>query len=287
VPEVELAVFWGCRAISGDIAFELSVRRLAEALGVRLVDLEGQSCCGEPLRSVSIPASCYLAIRMMALAAREGHKMLLVPCPKGYYMMSWSRELMSNSAELREHLSKALESEGLDISKLAEPIDLIGLLHDLVGPEALSRAVKRDLGLRVAVHPGCYLLRSGGGAAERLSQLRTVLGAVGLEVPYYPGMLDCCGCSLEVSRPDAALTLAGSKLKAAQEAGLSCLVVSCPACFHMLDGRQEEALAAVGVKKPMPVLYLSQVLGLALGLEPDEVGLNLNSSPTEELGIGI
>lgn len=279
----ELPVFWGCRAIAGDVAFELSVRALAEELGIRLLDLRGQACCGEPLRSVSLPASCYLAIRPLALAAREGHRLLFVPCPKGFYMMSWSLDLLSRSKELREQVSKALEAEGLDLSRLAEPVDLMCMLVELSDIVELSEMAGRGLGLRVAIHPGCYMLRSKRGAYTRLWELRTVLEAVGIEAPYYPGLMDCCGGSLELTRPDAALTLAGSKLQAASGAGLECILVLCPSCFNMLDGRQEDALAAVGAKEQVPVLYLPQALGLALGLSDGKLGLDFNRSPVDEL----
>ena len=277
-----LCVFWGCRALSGDLAFELSTRRLLEALGVELSDLRGQACCGEPIRSLSVKASCYMALRLLALAAREGHSELLVPCSKGYYMMKWSQELLARSSEVREAVEKALSSEGLELSALARPLSLLDVLHELIGPESVRKARERVLRWRVALHPGCYLLRSGQ-AADVLNALKALVGAAGLEAPYYPGMVDCCGGTLEVTRPDAALTLAGAKLKAACEAGLRCLVVACPACFAILDGRQEDALAAAGGGRPLPVLYLTQLLGLALGLGPEELGLMLHRSPVEEL----
>ena len=280
--EAEIAVFWGCRALSGDLALELSTRAVMEALGVRLSDLRRQACCGEPLRSFSIPASCYLALRTLALAAEEGHEELFVPCSKGYYMMKWSQEVLARQEGLREAVKKALASEGLDMAKLARPLSILDVLGGLVGPEAIKEAVERELGLRAAMHPGCYLLRSGE-AYRVLEDLKAVLAAAGVKAPYYAGLVDCCGGTLELTRPDAALTLAGSKLKSAAEAGLSCIIVTCPACFAMLDGRQEEALAAVGGGKQLPVLYLTQVLGLALGIEPRELGLAFNRSPVEEV----
>jgi len=283
-----IKVFWGCRALSGDVSFESSIRTVLEALGMALEDLRPQACCGEPIRSLSLTASCYLSIRLLALTARDGSDKLLMPCNKGYYMANWSLDLISRSEEVREAVKKALSSEGLRIDRLACPMSLVDLLYEAWGPEGLRKKTEKPLGLKVALHPGCYLLRfkpGTGEGLEELRKLRELLSAVGVEAPYYPGMLDCCGGGLEATRPDAALTLAGSKIEAAHGAGLECLVVTCPACFEMLDRRQEEALAAVGVKKPIPVLYFTQLIGLALGLEPDRLGLRFNRSPVEELGI--
>ena len=280
-----IGVFWGCRALSGDLPFELSTRAVLEALGAPVEDLQGQACCGEPVRSMSISASCYLSIRTLALSAEQGFTELLVPCSKGYYMMRWAQKMLSYSGELREQVEKALEAEGLAMTSLARPVSLLELLEELGGPGRLKAARRRALGVRVAAHPGCYLLRSGTREEghRALGVLTAVLEAAGAEAPYYPGLTDCCGGTLEATRPDAALALAGSKLMAAIDAGLSCLVVVCPACFEMLDGRQEEALAAVGGRGSIPVLYLTQLLGLALGLGPDELGLGFNRSPVEEL----
>jgi len=280
-----VGIFWGCRALSGDIPFELSTRAVLKALEAPVEDVQDQACCGEPLRSVSISASCYMAIRILAISASQGFSELLIPCSKGYYMARWAQKMLSYSAELRERVKKALEIEGLDIKVLARPVSLLELLNWLGGRDRLGEACQRPMNIRVAVHPGCYLLRAGarGEGHEALRTIVSFLKAIGAEAPYYPGLTDCCGGTLEATRPDAALALAGAKLVAVSEAGLEGLVVVCPACFEMLDNRQEEALAAVGGKKPVPVLYLTQLLGLALGLEPRELGLDFNRSPVEEL----
>ena len=283
-----LAVFWGCRALAGDAALELSVRSLLRALELGFEDLQPQACCGEPLRSISMAASAYMAVRIMAQAASAGHDTVLFPCSKGYFMARWALDLISRSGEARDAVSKALSAEGLSLEKLSRPLDLVGLIYEALGPEGLRKKAERLLGLDVALHPGCYLLRNlpgTGEGLERLAEARELLSAVGVRAPSYPGMADCCGGSLHQARPDAALTLAGSKLKSASEAGLGCLVVFCPSCFEMLDLRQDEALSAVGMKKKIPVLYFSQLLGLSLGLGPRELGLGFNRSPVEELGL--
>ncbi len=285
-PNGRVAVFWGCRALTGDLPFEMSTRAVLRALGVPFEDLRGQACCGEPVRSLSVSASCYLALRLLALASKQGFGDLLVPCSKGYYMMRWAPKILASSGAIRERVEKALASEGLNPQELARPWSLVDFLYERVGPDKIAISCQDPLSLRVAIHPGCYLLRAGerGEGSERLGRLRAILEAVGVEAPYYPGIDECCGGTLEAIRPDAALALAGSKLKAASEAGLACLVVACPACFEMLDGRQEEALGAVGGGKAMPVLYLTQLLGLALGLRPGELGLQFNRSPVEDIG---
>ena len=99
----------------------------------------------------------------------------------------------------------------------------------------------------------------------------------------YPEKLDCCGYMLLLSHPDAAFTFTGLKLKAVQEWGADALVVSCPSCQMMFDMRQKSAAATTGTKLSIPVLYYTQLLGIAMGIETEKLGLHLNRSPIDVL----
>jgi heterodisulfide reductase subunit B len=107
-----------------------------------------------------------------------------------------------------------------------------------------------------------------------------VLGAESVD---YAEKLDCCGAALTYSHVDSALSLAGSKLKALQGLAVDGLVVSCPDCGMMFDSKQKDAAATIGAKLNLPVLYYTQLLGLALNIEQDKLGLHLNQSPADQL----
>jgi heterodisulfide reductase subunit B len=97
----------------------------------------------------------------------------------------------------------------------------------------------------------------------------------------YPEKLDCCGAMLMLSHPDAAFTFTGLKLKAVQETGAEALIDSCPSCQNMFDVRQKSAGATTGAKLNFPVIYYTQLLGLAMGISQEKLGLNLNRSPVD------
>jgi heterodisulfide reductase subunit B len=99
----------------------------------------------------------------------------------------------------------------------------------------------------------------------------------------YAEKLDCCGAALTRSHSDSALSLAGSKLKALQSLGVDGMVVSCPDCGIMFDSKQRDAESIAGAKLGLPVLYYSQLLGLAMNVEQEKLGLQLNQSPVEKL----
>jgi len=157
----------------------------------------------------------------------------------------------------------------------------------MIGEEAIKKAATHPLnGLKVAVHYGCHILRpSSVGTVDdsenpqKLDRLIELLGA--RSIPY-PEKLDCCGAMLMLSHPDAAFTFTGLKLKAVQELGVDAFVDSCPSCQNMFDVRQKSAAATTGAKLNMPVIYYTQLLGLAMGIPQEKLGLNLNRSPIDE-----
>jgi heterodisulfide reductase subunit B len=119
--------------------------------------------------------------------------------------------------------------------------------------------------------------------AENPRKLDELLGVLGADCVDYAEKLDCCGANLMLSHPDSALSLAGSKLNAVQSLGVDGLVVSCPDCGLMFDFKQKDAGAVVGAKLGLPVVYYSQLLGLAMNIEKEKLGLHLNQSPVDQL----
>jgi heterodisulfide reductase subunit B len=164
----------------------------------------------------------------------------------------------------------------------------IDLLHDLVGLKKIEKAVTKPLkGLKVATHPGCQMIRYTDlgrvDDAENPKKLDELINALGAEVIDYSEKLDCCGAALMRSHVDSALSLAGSKLKAVQNLQVDGMVVSCPECQLMFDAKQKDAGMTVGTKLHIPVIYYTQLLGLALGIDEKKLGLDLNQSPVEKL----
>jgi len=282
-----VAVYWGCVVPTTQYAYEMSVREIMPLLGVELVDLENASCCGTPVQSINMDAAVYLAARNIAIAEKMGFTDLLAVCNGCHLSLFEATHFLSHSEKLREEINTLLKEEELHYSGNIKIWHTIDFLHDMVGEVSIKNAVTYPLnGLKFAVHYGCHILRpSSIGTVDdpenpqKLDRLIEWLGAKSIQ---YPEKLDCCGSMLMLSYPDAAFTFSGLKLKAVQDLGVDALVDTCPSCQNMFDVRQKSAAATTGAKLNMPIIYYTQLLGLAMGIPQEKLGLNLNRSPIDE-----
>lgn len=285
---MKIAVYWGCCIQANQFAYEMSLRATLPKFGVELVDLSESVCCGDPVKSVNEFAANFLAARVLALANLTGLDSLLVPCNRCHFTLSEAQDTMRKNPQAAQKVISLLKEEGLDYGPNIKIWHTIDLLHDFVGLERIRKAVKKPLrGLKVATHVGCQVIRYSDlgrvDDAENPRKLDDLIEAIGAEAVDYAEKLDCCGAALMRSHPDSALSLAGSKLKAVQGLNVAGLVVSCPECQLMFDAKQKDAGTTVGVKLNVPVVYYTQLLGLALGIGERKLGLDLNQSPAEVL----
>lgn len=284
---MKIAVFWGCCILTGQFGYELSVRETLPRLSVELVDLREAVCCGDPVKSVNDFAANYLGARVLALADLTGLSDLLVPCNRCHFVVSEAKHLIENDENARTKISSLLKEEGLEYDSNIRIWHTIDFLHDCVGLDCIKKAVVKPLEkLKLAVHYGCQILRYSDlgrvDDAEDPRKLDELIKAIGGQSVDYSEKLDCCGSHLLLSHVDSALSLAGQKLKALQVLGVDGLVVSCPDCGIMFDAKQKDASSTVGAKLNLPVLYYTQLLGLALGVEPSKLGLQLNQSSVDQ-----
>lgn len=285
---MKMAVFWGCRILTSQYAYEMSVRQVFPKLGVELVDLREATCCGDPVKSINVFAADYLAARALALANLTGLTDLLIPCNRCHFTISEAKHRMKINEKLRSKIRGLLNEEGLEYDPTIKIWHVIDLLHDGVGSEKIKEAMKKPFeGLKLACHTGCQIIRYSDlgrvDDAENPRKLDELINVLGAGTVDYSEKLDCCGASLTYSHQDAALSLAGSKIKALQGVNVDALVVSCPACQMMFDSEQKDAGTAVGAKLDLPVLYYTQLLGLALDIEAEKLGLHLNQSLVDKL----
>jgi heterodisulfide reductase subunit B len=230
----------------------------------------------------------YLSAHVLALAGQTGLTDLLVPCNRCHFVISETKRAIDQDEKTRNKVVGLLKEEGLEYCPSIRIWHVVDLLHDHVGLDRVKKAVAKSLkGLKLATHVGCQIVRHGDlgrvDDAENPRKLDELVGAVGAEVVGYSEKLDCCGAHLMLSHVDSALSLAGAKLKALQGVGVDGLVVSCPDCGLMFDTKQKDAATTVGAKLNVPVLYYTQLLGLALGIGHEKLGLHLNQSPVDQL----
>ncbi|MDH7506291.1 MAG: CoB--CoM heterodisulfide reductase iron-sulfur subunit B family protein [Candidatus Thermoplasmatota archaeon] len=282
------ALFTGCMMSTEQYAYELSVRESLQILDVELVDLEGFSCCGEPIKSVNQLMTLYLSARNISIAEKNA-LCIFAPCAMCHLALSECKHILENNEKLKERINKMLAEEDLNYNGSIDIIHTVDLLHDIIGLEEIKKHVKKPLtGLKFATHYGCHLIRPSEIGrpvnSENPLKMEEILKVLGAEpVNYYPEKLDCCGGILQINLPESALTKTGQKLKAIQECGFSGLVDVCPWCHRMYDARQVKAGETVATKLELPVFYLTQLLGLAFGIEKEKLGLDLNQSPVDKI----
>ncbi len=285
---MKMPVYWGCVIPTMQYAYEISVREIMPRLGIELVDLENVSCCGTPVQSINMYSAVYLAARNIAIAEKAGFNELLVFCNGCHLSLCEASHLLGHDEKLQEEINTSLKEEELEYSGKMKIWHTINFLHDVVGETTIKNAVTNSLsGLKFAVHYGCHILRpSSVGTVddpENPQKLDRLIQWLGAQSVWYPEKLDCCGSMLMLSHPDAAFTFSGLKLKSVQELSVDALVDICPSCQNMFDMRQKSAAATTGAKLNLPVLYYTQLLGIAMGIPQEKLGLNLNRSPLDQL----
>lgn len=284
------ALYPGCVMPTEQYAYEVSIRETLPLLNIDLVDVEGFSCCGEPMKSMNQLMALYLSARNLALAERQDLD-LFVPCPMCHLSLSECQRVMKSNTEMRDRMNGMLASEDLQYNGSIDIVHTVDLLHDHIGIEKIKKRVKKPLaGLKVATHYGCHLIRPSEIGrpvdSENPQKMETILKVLGAESLDYPEKLDCCGAMLSANLPESALTKTGQKLQKVQEQGFDVFVDVCPWCHRMFDSKQVKAGETVAAKLEMPVVYLTQLLGLALGVKKEKLGLELNLSPVDKLKLG-
>jgi len=283
-----LALYQGCTVQSEQYAFEISAKETLSNLGIQLQELEGLSCCGYPLKNVSVPAWFYMSARNLALAEAKGVDLLPL-CNGCNLSFREVKNYLKEDSELRERINSLLSMEGLEYTGKAKSFHILEAFSQVVGIEKIRNAVKVPLnGLKLAAHYGCHALRpSSIGMIDDpenpqiLEELIRVLGASAVD---YPERLDCCGQGLSMTTGRTALTISGGKLKTIQNQLFDGVVTVCPFCMKMLDSKQRAIRVSTEYKDVnIPVFYYSQLLGLAMGLDAKQIGLNLNQSPVGDI----
>ncbi len=287
---MKLAYWPGC--VSRGFTTELhgSMALVAEGLGIELVTLDRANCCGAGvIAEHNQELADTLNARTFALAQDTGLAMMNI-CSTCQGAQSECQERLDANAEYREHINEALSGEGLSYVAGKDGFEnknFLWLLVEDVGLETLREKVKRPLeGLRVGPFYGCYVLRPKDRLGysehpERDIYLEKVIDALGGTVVDYDGSRKCCGFPIITMNRETSLTQAGTHIGDAIDQGADCLVTPCPLCHLNLDLQQPEAAKMVNRDLGLAVLHLPQLVGLAMGFEPAELGMPRHIASTD------
>jgi succinate dehydrogenase / fumarate reductase cytochrome b subunit len=281
---MKVAYWPGC--VSRGFTPELhgSMAKVAPLLDIELVPLDRASCCGAGvIAEHNQELADTLNARTFALAQQEmaaGADLMMNICSTCQGAQSECQERLDANSEYRAHVNETLSAEGLTYERGIANKHFLWLMVEEIGLDAIRAKVTRPLtDLRVGPFYGCYIVRPTDrlGIAEeqpRDRYLHMLIEALGGTVVDFAGAYKCCGFPIITMNKESSLRQAGTHLGDAADADADCLVTPCPLCHLNLDLQQPLAEQVVGRPLNMPVLHLPQLVGLALGLDPKELGLN-------------
>jgi heterodisulfide reductase subunit B len=283
---MKYAYFPGCSLKGSGRAFEESMLALFQALGIELEELDDWNCCGATAyMSIDEVTAAALATRNLALAERTGLP-LAVPCAGCFGVLRKAEHLQKTYPDIRHRVSEGLSAAGLTYAGTADVRHPLQILAQDLGPKAVRAKVKRPLkGLKVAPYYGCKLVRPEAPFDDPYAPqtMETLLKSVGARVVDFGLKTRCCGGSLTGTLPEVGLGLNYDILREAERREADVIATACPLCQFNLECYQDDMRRQHPDLKPMPVVYFTQLIGIALGLGERAMALGRQIVPLEPI----
>jgi len=273
---LEIGYYPGCALHGSSTDYEASVQACMKKLQVELKELDDWICCGATAaHNINKKLAAALPARNLAIAQRDGISEILAPCPLCSMALLQIRNRLRESEALRQEMSDIVESP------LNGQIDVLNLIQifQKIGIETLvAAAVKKLEGYKPACYYGCLLVRPPKDLhfddCEHPSSMETLLQALGAEPVDWNYKVECCGAGLTLADDSVVIDLTGKVLRNAKKHGANCMVVACPMCHVNLDMKQPAIEKKLGEKLGLPVYYLSDLVGIALGISEQELRID-------------
>jgi len=271
-------IFLGCAIPYRVSAYEISTRKILQKLGVELVEMLEFNCCGLPLDPVSHETMLILAARNLALAEEKGLNILTL-CPGCAGTLKKVNKMLKEDKALREEINRHLKEAELEFKGTIDAKHLMQVLIEDVGLEKIKNAVVKPLtALKVAEHNGCHILRPrefiGFDDPEDPKTLKTLIEATGATCLDYMDETECCGAPSVGVNDKIALQLARDKLNHIKSVDAQAMITICPYCHIMYDTNELRIEKMFNETYGIPVLHYPQLLGLAMGIPPEELAFN-------------
>jgi heterodisulfide reductase subunit B len=267
--------------------YEFATNAVLAKLGIELEEVKEFNCCGYPLKNSDFTAYALSSARDLALAERRSLNILTL-CNCCYGTLKHVAHVLKDNASLKKEIDTTLAKEGLAYTGAIEPKHLFEVLYHDIGLETIKqKIVKTYRHLNLAVHYGCHLLRpkevvqfDNPFAPSIFDQLVAITGAK--SIPWST-KLECCGAPLWGVNDELSLDLTEKKLVDAKQAGADCVCVICPFCQLQFDRVQRILLSRRASNAGLPSLVYTQLLGLSLGMDEQELGVGMNELPAETI----
>lgn len=280
---MKLGYYPGCSLHGSAGECDQSLKAIAPPLGLELQELQDWACCGaSSAHATSHLLSIALPARTLALAEEQRVESLLAPCAACYNRLAVARHEIGSDTALLQKIQNILDRK----LRADVPVrNVVDVLRELA-PVIQDKAVRPLTGLKAACYYGCLLLRPAEALhfddPEQPVSMEEVVRATGAEAVDWAMRLECCGGSFSLARTASVVRLGRQILASAKQAGAQALIVACPMCHSNLDFRQKAIEKREGAPFQMPVIYITQLVGLALGLDAGQLGIDrhfVNAAP--------
>ncbi len=269
-----LGFYPGCSLKGSSREYAESVLTVAKAFDINLEEISDWNCCGATAaHNMNKVLSLALPARILSLAEKQGLKEIVVPCAACYSRLTVTKHELAKDPELRKMVTTAND---LEYSGTVEVLNIIQMLDKYITPNLEGHIVK-PFDHKVACYYGCLLVRpheilkfDREEDPQSMDELMLKTGATPIDWAF---KTECCGAGLSVSRTSSVGRLSGKIIRDAVDRGAEVMIVACPMCHSNLDMRRGAINSFLGEKIEIPVLYATQVLGLALGLDRKALGL--------------
>ena len=274
---MKYAYYPGCSQEGSALDYGKSTGALCAALGIELAEIPGWSCCGStPAHAVDTQLSAALCARNLDLAAREGADQVVTPCPSCLSNLRLAADRMKDDA-FRSGVNELLDAPAAEV--LPESTSVMQLIGRVFDADTLAARVTNPLsGIKLVAYYGCLMSRPADvmqfGDPENPTLMESLLSACGAEMVDFPLKTVCCGAASGIPERPLTARNSGRILELATRLGVDAIAVACPLCQMNLDLRQKQAEKAEDAFFHMPVLYFTQLMGLAMGIAPEHLGLD-------------
>ncbi len=273
---MKLAYYPGCSLKGTSFEYEVSLLKILEALNIEIKEIPDWNCCGaSAAHSINHNLSIALPARNLAIAEGEGYESVLAPCAACSNRLKTAHHELKSDDILKKKITDSLEmpyNADMEINNMLE------FLIKIVGKDKIKSMVKKPLsGLKVASYYGCLLVRPPKimqfDDPENPVSMDELVGLTGAETVDYSYKTECCGAINSLSKPDVVMALTGNVLYDMKKHGADLVVVACPLCHSNLDVRQREIERKYSEKIGLPVLFITELLGLSFGIAPKDLAI--------------
>ena len=288
---MQIAYYPGCSLHASSKLYDIQCRKVFGRLGIELKEIEDWSCCGATSASkTDYFLSVALPARNLGIADASGLPEMLIPCSSCYSRTMVSQKILSENHELRDEINTELSMKVEGKIRISSILDI--LVSKVDSGEIKEKTIKRLEGLKPVCYYGCLLTRFPDDIkisdnVENPQGMEAVCSALGAGPLDWNYKTDCCGASAAINDAETSLSLMSKIVKDALARGADCLVTTCPMCQMNMDVYQDQVCNLYGIPKKLPVFFVTELLGIAMGLTPEELQVDRHFVDCLELLKGL